>query len=146
MMRKSLVATMVAMMLVLVIAGAALAQGYGPGTGTGVPGSGICVNGEDLDGDGVCDNWVDADGDGVNDIAPQDGTGSQYGQRGANRQSMTNGQSLGGAQVQSQTTATQPYFADENADGTCDNFVDADGDGVSDGAMRMGGQQGRRGR
>ena len=146
MFRKGMLATMVAMMLVLVIAGAALAQGYGPGTGTGVPGSGLCLNGEDLNGDGVCDTWVDVDGDGINDIAPQDGTGSQYGQRGANRQAMANGQALGGIQVQSQSAGSQPYFADEDADGTCDNFVDADGDGVSDGAMRQGAQVGRRGR
>ncbi len=32
----------------------------------------------DADGNGTCDNFVDADGDGVSDIAPKDGTGSQY--------------------------------------------------------------------
>jgi hypothetical protein len=148
MLRKGMLAAVAAMMLVLVLSGAALAQGYGPGAGVGTPGTGICINGGDLNGDGVCDTWVDADGDGINDNAARDGTGSQYGARGANRQAMANGQAIGGSQVQSQYAAGQTNFVDGNGDGVCDNFVDADGDGVSDGALRsgIGNQHGRHGR
>ena len=140
MMRKSLVATMVAMMLVLVVVAAAFAQGAGPGTGTGTPGTGLCLNGSDLDGDGVCDNWVDADGDGVNDTALRDGTGSQYGNRGSRQQGATTGQAQGVNQ--------DAAFVDQNSDGVCDAYVDADGDDVNDAAPRNGGgnRSGRRGR
>ena len=52
-------------------------------------GQGLSTDFVDANGDGACDNFVDADGDGISDIAPQDGTGSQFGQasqgRGRNR-------------------------------------------------------------
>ena len=52
-------------------------------------GQGLGTDFVDADNDGACDNFVDADGDGISDIAPQDGTGSQFGQasqgRGRNR-------------------------------------------------------------
>ncbi len=142
MMRKGLMATMVAMMLVLVVVAAAFAQGAGPGAGTGTPGAGLCANGSDLDGDGVCDNWVDADGDGVNDAAPRDGTGNQYGRHGQ-RQSAPAGQAH-----QGQGAGRGMAFVDQNGDGVCDAYVDADGDGVNDAAPHngTGRQQGRRSR
>lgn len=133
-MRKGLMATMVAMMLVLVVVAAAFAQGAGPGTGTGTPGAGLCANGSDLDGDGVCDNWVDADGDGVNDAAPRNGTGAQHERRGGQRQSAPAGQGAA--------------FVDQNGDGVCDDYVNSDGDGINDAAPHngTGRQHGRRNR
>lgn len=148
-MRKSLVATMVAMMLVMVVVAAAFAQGTGPGAGAGTPGAGLCLNGGDLDGDGVCDNWVDANGDGVNDAAPRDGTGNQYGNRGGQRQGATMRQTAGAVNAgQAQGAQRGAAFVDQNGDGVCDAFVDANGDGVNDAAPRdgTGNQYGRRGR
>lgn len=147
MMRKSVAATLVAMMLVLVVVAAAFAQGAGPGAGAGAgtPGAGLCLNGGDLDGDGVCDNWVDADGDGVNDLAPRDGTGNQFGNRSSQQQGAARRQGAAGANTgQAQGAA----FVDANGDGLCDAFVDANGDGVNDAAPRngAGNQYGRRGR
>lgn len=148
-MRKSVVATLVAMMLVVVVVAAAFAQGAGPGAGagTGTPGAGLCLNGSDLDGDGVCDNWVDANGDGVNDLAPRDGTGNQYGNRGSQRQGAT-GAGVRANAGQAQGANQGAAFIDQNGDGVCDNYVDADGDGVNDAAPRngTGNQRGRRGR
>lgn len=149
MMRKSVVATLVAMMLVLVVVAAAFAQGAGPGAGVGTPGAGLCLNGGDLDGDGVCDNWVDADGDGVNDLAPRDGTGNQYGNRSSQRPGAALQQGAGGVNAGRAQGAQQgAAFVDQNGDGVCDAFVDANGDGVNDAAPRngAGNQYGRRGR
>ena len=141
MMRKGLMATMVAMMLILGVAAAAFAQGAGLNAGT--PGAGLCPNGSDLDGDGVCDNWVDADGDGVNDAAPRDGTGNRYGKRSGQQQSAPAGQVN-----QEQGAGRGMAFVDQNGDGVCDAYVDADGDGVNDAAPHngTGRQQGRRSR
>ncbi len=135
-MRKSMIATMVAMVLVVVVVTAAFALGAGPGAGAGAgtPGTGLCLNSSDLDGDGVCDNWIDADGDGVNDMAPLDGTGNQYGNRRSQQQGAAQGQGAA--------------FVDQNGDGVCDAYVDANGDGVNDAAPRngTGNQRGHRGR
>lgn len=156
MVRKSAIATLVAMLMVVTLIGAVFAQGAGPGAGT-------CVNGNDLDGDGVCDSWVDADGDGVNDFAPADGTGSRWsaggsqpmrnaGERGPNLHGASQrGQSQrasGRGMTQGQGMTQNGAFVDANGDGQCDAYVDADGDGLNDAAPRngAGSQHGRRGR
>lgn len=136
-MRKSVVATLVAMMLVLVVVAAAFAQGAGPGAGVGTPGAGLCLNGGDLDGDGV------------NDLAPRDGTGNQYGNRSSQRPGAALQQGAGGVNAGRAQGAQQgAAFVDQNGDGVCDAFVDTNGDGVNDAAPRngAGNQYGRRGR
>src|SRR6056297_1432327 len=67
-----------------------------------------------------CDEFVDEDGDGVCDncegegLAPQDGTGNQYGRNGTD------------GTVQGRGNGNQAKGAN------CDEFVDEDGDGVCD--------------
>jgi hypothetical protein len=98
--RRLSISFVMAILLVMAISVAAMAAGLGPknpDAGTGI-GDGIHGTFVDENGDGVCDSFVDR--------APaQDGTGKQWGARGARGQQ----RSVAGA-----------------------NFVDADGDGVCD--------------
>lgn len=76
----------------------------------------------DANGDGFNDNAPDSDGDGIPNgqdpdwTKPADGTGMQAGKN--NR--------FGGKQ-------NGTGFIDEDGDGICDNFQDADGDGIPNG-------------
>jgi hypothetical protein len=82
---------------------------YGRGQGYGYQNQEqTCDEFVDEDGDGVCDN---CDGEG---LAPQDGSGNQYGRNGMDRS------------VRGRSTGNQGKGA------YCDEFVDEDGDGVCD--------------
>ncbi|MCI0512246.1 hypothetical protein L0128_03445 [candidate division KSB1 bacterium] len=73
----------------------------------------------DENGDGINDNALDADGDGIPNgqdpdyTKPQDGSGRQAGRKG-----------------QSGLGQYGPGFIDEDGDGICDYYQDADGDGI----------------
>ena len=76
----------------------------------------VCDEFVDEDGDGVCDN---CDGEG---LAPQDGTGNQYGRNRTDKavRGRGNGNQEKGANCQE--------FVDEDGDGVCDN---CDGEGLT---------------
>lgn len=126
MLRKWMVSTAVAAMLVVGVVGAAMAADETPALPYG---AGTCVNFVDADGDGVCDN------------APQDGTGSQNQRGGQGNQGLRPSQAGTG-----QGTYGSANFVDADGDGECDLWQDADGDGVNDAAPRDGtGSQNQRG-
>ena len=74
-------------------------------------------------GSSQCTTWVDENGDGVCDtagpLAPQDGTGNQYGS--SNSSSQSGGSGTG--------QNTPPPFAGTDGDGECDNVPPQDGTG-----------------
>jgi len=78
--------------------------------------------------DQTCDEFVDEDGDGVCDncdgegLAPQDGTGNQYGRNGVDRTVR------GRNNVNQDKRANCDEFVDEDGDGVCDNY---DGEGLA---------------
>jgi hypothetical protein len=170
--RKLMITTVLAMVMVMALGMAVYAHGPGPMNGqSGAAGDGATMqayqggaqqmqhlrdgsNGDDSNGEGVCDDFVDEDDDGVCDNALMDGTGqgagtmTRQGVRAsqgmqANRAAAGMGQGLG------QNLGTD--FVDADDDGTCDNFLDEDGDGISDSAAQDGtgsqfGRQGKQGK
>ena len=125
MLRKWIVSSTVAGMLIVGVAGAALAAD----TTAAVPpyGTGQCTQFVDANGDGVCDNAQQNGG--VGGGLRQGAQGGQAGQAGTG---------LG--------VNRSASFVDANGDGQCDLFQDANGDGVNDSAPRDGtGNQQQRG-
>jgi hypothetical protein len=101
--RKLSISFVMAILLVMAISVAAMAAGPGPknpDAGTGI-GDGIHGAFVDANSDGVCDSFVDR-------VPAQDGTGKQWGVRGARGQ---------------QHNATGQNFVDADGDGDCDNCV-----------------------
>jgi hypothetical protein len=126
MLRKWMVSSAVAAMLVVGVVGAAMAADETPAPPYG---AGQCTEFVDVNGDGVCDN------------APQDGTGNQNQRGGQGNQGNRPSQAGTG-----QGTYGSADFVDADGDGQCDLWQDADGDGVNDAAPRDGtGNRNQRG-
>ena len=108
MMRKLVGPVAVALVLTVILTSGVMAAGKPPAAPYGAS---------------QCPTWIDENGDGVCDtagpLAPQDGTGNQYGS------SNSPGQSGGsGAGIDN-----PPPFADPDGDGECDNVPPQDGTG-----------------
>ncbi len=134
--RKLTTALVFALVLTMALSVSVFAQGAGPADGATT-----CATFVDANGDGICDNWVDVDADGVNDSAPRDGSGTQFGRQDGQYRNQQAAAGLGsGAGVNGFGD-----FVDADLDGSCDNYIDEDGDGSNDSAPQdgTGNQHGR---
>ena len=112
MMRKLMVPVVAAVVLTMVVSAGAMAAGK---PADAPYGTSQCTTWVDANGDGVCDN--------AGPLAPQDGTGSQYG--------ASNTATTGAGQVTApQTGLNNPAtFVDADGDGQCDSVPLQDGTG-----------------